>query len=1123
MITKVYETYTPTQVSKVTGKDGNVIETPIIANDGIINDIKKIEAVCEIESKNKNANGNITFNDIKLGKNEVIKFRAPNLITTQTFPAYVYYRFEKGNTSTISGGGATKDVDSSGAYATAMPLISFINDDKIGVEYFFTKLFRTAGRGIKTFTAKKDTGDVIVIDQANQLQNIFNSAVAVEASKVISTKVPATKFYFSPSALQDDLKIYFETNTDPVTFQYYPLYVGTMDTWSECVRSCYEDKYGGKKLPGNTTLWRLSSTSSYPKGKLIIETGQRLYAQSGEFLQNNQVGNTTFICTYLGDDPTHSKVTENSDLELRSGDKLFIHYTPSSTNEDGETVNAEPVSLVFTGGDANNPVILRPSGFTLIPSEDVYLQGTSWKKTDVDFGKHGKKNLLALAPNEQIEMRSISRVIIDKPAMFYKNFDNERLELGHSSESYSYELKDGEYIFYTDQNTQEAAYYGSGSVITLAPRAYIPKAKEIKEVSDILEQGLHTIPWSNYVLLNDSVKVTITEYQYVTLTEGDTLNILAVDSQSDSYTLNNARWTRCLSTDATPVTYTLADSENSVVLPKIDLDPASAPSHGFSVGWEVCSLLELTTSPSISQTLRAEKTTFGSITNKVKIERSSNDIIEIEPKRTTLPSAASEHASAGIPNIGENANWWIGNIDTEIAVEIPSINEEEAKWQVGGVLTDIPANTVYQVGETWYINGQNTKEPVKDGVSIELNDDGKWCVIEAEKEPRVLDTVVEAYYSITDRGEWQIGDTVTSILAEVPFVNEEGNWQVGDAVVSTDTKAIPDTEVFEPVSIKLDTLTKVASGTIEGSTTTMQMKIFKEEPPKLVELEGLDEVLTPISLVGKQAVDLEANSAIVKLNNQWTQVDAQVSLWNTTSGISKNPRAIQLSFMIPEERDIFGIFSIYLATDKSSTDAGLFIEVPAEFGPYSDIISIYNYGYDVDSADGDIAFSWWENGVVNEVDSKAVEPRLMLRAGLNCIKVAKSCSILIKAVEGAVGNILYDSLKLVKGKSTHGINLALLDPDMTYSNTIDNDMKKAMAKKVLAKINALDKNHEFYYNVPTESSLAIEFDDNISSFSNPHTLYDINNINNSFVVSKLDVNYLESGLKIANSSKSFGY
>ena len=56
---------------------------------GVIDNIAKVEATCEI------TNTSNVFQNVTLDKNEVIKFRAPNLITTTTYPAYVYYRFEK--------------------------------------------------------------------------------------------------------------------------------------------------------------------------------------------------------------------------------------------------------------------------------------------------------------------------------------------------------------------------------------------------------------------------------------------------------------------------------------------------------------------------------------------------------------------------------------------------------------------------------------------------------------------------------------------------------------------------------------------------------------------------------------------------------------------------------------------------------------------------------------------------------------------------------------------------------------------------------------------------------------------------------------------------------------------
>ena len=76
--------------------------------------------------------------------------------------------------------------------------------------------------------------------------------------------------------------------------------------------------------------------------------------------------------------------------------------------------------------------------------------------------------------------------------------------------------------------------------------------------------------------------------------------------------------------------------------------------------------------------------------------------------------------------------------------------------------------------------------------------------------------------------------------------------------------------------------------------------------------------------------------------------------------------------------------------------------------------------------------------------------------------------------------------------------------------------------QLLNEIRELDRNNEFYYNVPIETSIAIDFnenDDKLNTLMNPAINYDINNINNNFVISKLDINYLTSGIQIARSSK----
>ena len=65
-------------------------------------------------------------------------------------------------------------------------------------------------------------------------------------------------------------------------------------------------------------------------------------------------------------------------------------------------------------------------------------------------------------------------------------------------------------------------------------------------------------------------------------------------------------------------------------------------------------------------------------------------------------------------------------------------------------------------------------------------------------------------------------------------------------------------------------------------------------------------------------------------------------------------------------------------------------------------------------------------------------------------------------------------------------------------------------------------NNIFYYNVPVESNVAIDFnegDATSNTLLNPAVNYDINNVNNNFVISKIDINYLTNGLQIARSSK----
>lgn len=79
-----------------------------------------------------------------------------------------------------------------------------------------------------------------------------------------------------------------------------------------------------------------------------------------------------------------------------------------------------------------------------------------------------------------------------------------------------------------------------------------------------------------------------------------------------------------------------------------------------------------------------------------------------------------------------------------------------------------------------------------------------------------------------------------------------------------------------------------------------------------------------------------------------------------------------------------------------------------------------------------------------------------------------------------------------------------------------------LERQLLAEIQATDIYREFYYNAPIEPSLAIDFNESdakLNTLMNPLTNYDINNVNNSFVISKIDIDYIDRGVQIARSSR----
>ena len=73
----------------------------------------------------------------------------------------------------------------------------------------------------------------------------------------------------------------------------------------------------------------------------------------------------------------------------------------------------------------------------------------------------------------------------------------------------------------------------------------------------------------------------------------------------------------------------------------------------------------------------------------------------------------------------------------------------------------------------------------------------------------------------------------------------------------------------------------------------------------------------------------------------------------------------------------------------------------------------------------------------------------------------------------------------------------------------------------MADIKKLDPSNKFYYNAPMNNETLIDLnpEDPSDTLADPRAWYLYNNVNNKFVVSEIDANYLTTGIAIAKSSK----
>lgn len=124
-----------------------------------------------------------------------------------------------------------------------------------------------------------------------------------------------------------------------------------------------------------------------------------------------------------------------------------------------------------------------------------------------------------------------------------------------------------------------------------------------------------------------------------------------------------------------------------------------------------------------------------------------------------------------------------------------------------------------------------------------------------------------------------------------------------------------------------------------------------------------------------------------------------------------------------------------------------------------------------------------------------------LKAGIQVVKVNKSCRLTINNNDDNEGTIQMSNVSIV-----NGINSKFLDLNIESGSTEEDEL--LMFLKYYS-------DGKFFYNVPIDDSAAIDAD----KMSDPRALFDYNNVCNKFIISELDADTFKDHITLTKSSR----
>ena len=521
-----------------------------------------------------------------LKENEVIQFRVPNFKTTRTYPAYVNYFIKLNSTS---GDGAIA--------ATFETLGNFLEDKWESI------LDKTNGVTAIRNVVTQETTTIDSLDKFNEVEALHGALFTKEGEgqDAVYTKADtytaSTAYYYVPlKPLKGQQSIFWALNNwikaqnglhgQPLTGIYHTVGV------QELPFGRFIDEAHYKYLP------------AYNFGNLSSDRDalNNFYVQVTHDPDSVDVKDKKYTADGLGQDATYKGVPKDGEYQLATGEYLLINYTDSKTDDTG-VEQKTVINKVYSEGD-----IIR-ANFELIDSA-LYHNNHSYSKRDgFSFAGQTPEGMFTLGTNEQIEIRDIVQVDLDKEGTYlYWTLNSDDPDALSNSfifdENYgsgtnnAYTLKEGEHLYYTNSKKQDLVYYGSGTLIVKStPNLELRKYTSNGEVSeeDIMTYGLAAnIPWQPFSF-DKTKKLTIIENQYISLTEGDIISKIDGSAPVKAETMLDGSWNNWKQVkNPVETKYRLAEDEVISHLPSLVVS---------GINWSVRSRLDFNMSKTTAQPL----------------------------------------------------------------------------------------------------------------------------------------------------------------------------------------------------------------------------------------------------------------------------------------------------------------------------------------------------------------------------------------------------------------------------------------------------------------------------------------------------------------------------------------